>query len=56
MGVCDRVGRVYDVWITFGSVQEVRAFRERKKRSLWFRELMDLLSQGIREERELEAY
>ena len=28
----------YDVWITFGSVHEVRAFRERKKRSLWFRE------------------
>ena len=27
-------GRVYDVGITFGSVHEVRAFRERKKRSL----------------------
>ena len=27
--VCDREGRVYDVWITFGSVHEVRAFRER---------------------------
>ena len=25
------------MWITFGSVHEVRAFRERKKRSLWFR-------------------
>ena len=35
----DREGRVYDVWITFGSVHEVRAFRERKKRSLWFRSL-----------------
>ena len=33
MGFCDREGRVYDVWITFGSVHEVRAFRERKKRS-----------------------
>ena len=36
MVLCDREGRVYDVWITFGSVHEVRAFRERKKRSLWF--------------------
>ena len=26
MVLCDRVGRVYDVWITFGSVHEVRAF------------------------------
>ena len=34
-------GRVYDVWITFGSVHEVRAFRERKKRSLWFRGLVE---------------
>ena len=34
MVLCDREGRVYDVWITFGSVHEVRAFRERKKRSL----------------------
>ena len=34
MVICDREGRVYDVWITFGSVQEDRAFRERKKRSL----------------------
>ena len=25
-----------DIRITFGSVHEVRAFRERKKRSLWF--------------------
>ena len=30
MVLCDRWGRVYDVWITFGSVHEVRAFRERK--------------------------
>ena len=41
MVVCDREGRVYDVWITFGSVHEVRAFRERKKRSLWFRGLVE---------------
>ena len=41
MVLCDREGRVYDVWITFGSVHEVRAFRERKKRSLWFRELVE---------------
>ena len=25
MVLCDREGRVYDVWITFGSVHEVRA-------------------------------
>ena len=31
MVVCDREGRIYDVWISFGSMQEVRAFRERKK-------------------------
>ena len=41
MVLCDRWGRVYDVWITFGSVHEVRAFRERKKRSLWFRGLVE---------------
>ena len=40
MVLCDREGRVFDVWITFGSVLEVRAFRERKKRSLWFRGLV----------------
>ena len=34
-------GKVYDVWITFGSMHEVRAFRERKKRSVWFRELVE---------------
>ena len=32
MVLCDRVGRVYDVWITFGSVHVVRAFSVRKKR------------------------
>ena len=37
-------GRVYDVWITFGSVHEVRAFRERKIRSLCFRGLVEILS------------
>ena len=26
MVLCDREGRVYDVWITFGSVHEDRAF------------------------------
>ena len=41
MDVCDREGRVYDVWITFGSVLEVRACRERKKRSLWVRGLVE---------------
>ena len=42
MVLCDREGRVYDVWITFGSVHEVRAFRERKIRSLWFRGRMQV--------------
>ena len=37
MVLCEREGRVYDVLITFGSVHVVRAFRERKKWSLWFR-------------------
>ena len=36
MVVCDRWGRVYDVWISFGCVLEVRAVRDRKRRSLWF--------------------
>ena len=36
-----RWGRVYDVWISFGSVHEVWAFRERKRRSLWFRKLVE---------------
>ena len=42
MVLCDREGRIYDVWITFGSVHEVRAFRERMKRSLWFRGLVEI--------------
>ena len=29
------------VMISFGSMHEVRAFRERKKRSVWFRELVE---------------
>ena len=41
MVLCDREGRIYDVWISFGSVHEVRAFRERKRRSLWFRLLVE---------------
>ena len=32
---------MYDVWLSFGSMHEVRAFRERKKRSVWFRELVE---------------
>ena len=41
MVLCDRWGRVFDVWISFGSMLEVRAFRERKKRSVWFRGLVE---------------
>ena len=29
------------MWISFGSMHEVRAFRERKYRSVWFRELVE---------------
>ena len=39
--LCDREGRIYDVWISFGSVHEVRAFREWKRRSFWFRKLVE---------------
>ncbi|MFN4319460.1 MAG: hypothetical protein ACK4FY_03130 [Aquificaceae bacterium] len=35
MVLCDRDGVVYDVWITFGSMHEVRAFRERKKKGVY---------------------
>ena len=41
MVLCDRVGRVYDVCITFGCVHVVRSFRERKNRSLWCRGLVE---------------
>ena len=41
MVLCDREGKAYDVWITFGSMHEARAFRERKKRSVWVRELVE---------------
>ena len=36
-----RIDAFDDVWITFGSGHEVRAFRERKKRSIWFRGLVE---------------
>ena len=29
------------MWISFGCVHDVRAFRVRKKRSLWFRVLVE---------------
>ena len=41
MVLCDRWGRVYDVWISFGCVHEGRAFSERMKWSLWFRKLVE---------------
>ena len=47
MVLCDREGKVYDVWITFGSMHEVRAFRERKKRSVWFRGLAEMVRVGV---------
>ena len=42
MVLCDREGRIYDVWISFGSLHEVRAFRERKIRSVWVRERVEI--------------
>lgn len=42
MVLCDEDGVVYDVWITFGSVHEVKAFRARKERSRWFRCLVEV--------------
>ena len=42
MVLCDREGRIYDVWISFGSMHEVWAFRERKNRCVWFRELVEI--------------
>ena len=41
MELCDREGRVYDVWISFGRVHEGRAVRDRKRRRLWFRKLVE---------------
>ena len=41
MVLCDRVGRIYDVWISFGSMHEVWAFSERKIWGVWFRELVE---------------
>ena len=35
------------MWITFGSVHEVRAFRERKKRSVWFRESIKMAAMCV---------
>ena len=49
-----RWGRVYDVWISFGSVHEVRAFRVRKRRSLWFRKLEGLANDHERRIKALE--
>ena len=46
MVLCDRVGCIFDVWISFGCMHEVRAFRERKKRSVWFRELVENCKTG----------
>ena len=47
MVLCDREGRIYDVWISFGSMHEVRAFRERKKRRVWFRGLAEMVRVGV---------
>ena len=55
--LCDREGRIYDVWISFGSVHEGRAFRERKKRSVWFRGLVEnCVLYGDRGYRALESF
>ena len=50
MVLCDREGRVYDVWLSFGSMHEVRAFRERKKRSVWLRAKLENLKAKWKQE------
>jgi len=41
MVICDEDGYVYDIWYTYGSKHEKRAYEERKKRSSWFRYLVE---------------
>lgn len=41
MVLCDEDGVVYDVWFKPGSWHEVRAYRERLNRSVWFRGLVE---------------
>ncbi|MCX8077688.1 MAG: hypothetical protein N3D76_03415 [Geminocystis sp.] len=40
MVLCDEDGGVYDVWFTYGSMHESKAYRLRKSKSRWFRELV----------------
>ncbi|MCX7989345.1 MAG: hypothetical protein N2648_01720 [Aquificaceae bacterium] len=41
MVLCDENGVVYDVWFTYGSMHEAKAYRIRKVKSAWFRNLVD---------------
>ncbi|MEN3028473.1 MAG: hypothetical protein ABDH29_04520 [Aquificaceae bacterium] len=41
MVLCDENGVVYDVWFTYGSMHESKAYKIRKSRSKWFRELVE---------------
>ncbi|MCX8075578.1 MAG: hypothetical protein N3C57_00975, partial [Aquificaceae bacterium] len=39
--LCDEDGIVYDIWFTYGSMHEARAYRIRKAKSAWFRRLVE---------------
>jgi len=44
MVLCDEDGFIYDIWYSYGSMHEKRAFEIRYKRSAWFRFLVDNFS------------
>ncbi|MCX8075460.1 MAG: hypothetical protein N3C57_00360, partial [Aquificaceae bacterium] len=41
MVLCDEDGVVYDIWFTYCSMHEARAYRIRKAKSAWFRRLVE---------------
>ncbi|MCS7307136.1 MAG: hypothetical protein NZ526_01155 [Aquificaceae bacterium] len=41
MVLCDEDGVVYDIWFTYGSMHETRAYRIRNAKSAWFRRLVE---------------
>ncbi|MCS6998949.1 MAG: hypothetical protein NZ827_03315 [Aquificaceae bacterium] len=41
MVLCDEDGVVYDIWFTYGSMHEAKAYRIRKAKSAWFRNLVE---------------
>lgn len=43
MIMCDEKGYIYDIWYTYGSMHEKKAFDIRYRKSYWFRYLVDSL-------------